>query len=148
MMIPVDVYWNLHKGGWSVRNRKTGRVIQVVPEISLINCRFVVQPAGREKVRREKRKTVHAFVRGEYWPQFAAPSIAQTEGVTYNPYKHNTFVIRDGEYPVYDCDIAELRTDSNGKGRVEAQWLEPGGKVFTPVQQGTYIQGQEEGGQA
>lgn len=148
LMIPVDVYWNLHKGGWSVRNRRTGRVIQVVPDLSLVNCEFVVQPAGREKVRREKRKTVHAFVRGEYWPHFMHTPIDEVLGVTYNPYRDDTFIIRGEGNPIYNADIVELTTNEEGKGQVKAILLEPGGKVLTPIQQVSCVQGQEEGGQA
>ena len=61
----VDVYKNLHKDIWSVRNRKTGRVITHKKLVHVRDASFVVQPAGRNKVLAEKRKNVHAFVRGQ-----------------------------------------------------------------------------------
>lgn len=89
----VDVYWNLHKGGWSVRSRLTGRVMMVVDSVALRDVRFVVQPAGRERVRREGKKNVHAFARGRLitcddidwlmWPVAKA---------IYNPYRYDEFV--------------------------------------------------------
>jgi hypothetical protein len=54
------------------------------------DCKFVVRPAGREKVRREGRKNVHAFVRG--YIVEASGALNTPILVTYNPYKHDTFV--------------------------------------------------------
>mgnify|MGYP000909682261 CR=1 FL=1 len=69
-----DVYWNLHQHRYSILNRKTSRVEDHQPTIYLAEARFVVREAGREKVLKEKRKNVHAFVRGElcsegFWKQ-------------------------------------------------------------------------------
>jgi hypothetical protein len=60
----VEVYRNLHKDCWSVRDSKTRLVISHVDYIHLQNATLVVRPAGREKVLREKRKNVHAFIKG------------------------------------------------------------------------------------
>ena len=49
----VDVYRNLHKNVWSVRNRATGRVRQYADKFVVRNAKFVVQPAGMAKVLRE-----------------------------------------------------------------------------------------------
>ena len=91
----VDVYRNLHKNVWSVRNRATGRVRQYADKFVVRNAKFVVQPAGRKKVLKEQRKNVHAFVRG---------IVTNTGGlhresvirrcfkkVTYDPYTMETF---------------------------------------------------------
>lgn len=94
--LKVEVYWNLHRDCFSVRSLEgdhKGRVIAHLPEVRLADARFVVQPAGREKVRREKRKTVHAFVRGR-WQQ-SVPNVIRV-CVSYNPYKHDTFVLAHG----------------------------------------------------
>jgi hypothetical protein len=58
----VEVYWNLHKNCFSYRPIG-GRVIHA-DSIVLKDVTFAVQPAGRERVLREKKKNVHAFVRG------------------------------------------------------------------------------------
>ena len=89
----VDVYYNLHRHGWSIRSRRTGRVLCVADSVALQCVRFVVQPAGREKVRREGKKNVDAFARGRWissddidwllWPVAKA---------VYNPYKYDEFV--------------------------------------------------------
>jgi len=50
----VQVYYNLHKKCLSVRYK--GIVIAHTRQIVLTDAKFHVQPAGREKVLREKKK--------------------------------------------------------------------------------------------
>jgi hypothetical protein len=61
--VTVEVYWNLHKRTFSVRRR--GRVLMHADDVVLRDARFVVQPAGWERSVRERRRRVHAYVRGE-----------------------------------------------------------------------------------
>ena len=104
----IEVYRNLHKKCFSVRHK--GRVVmhlQDHEQLALTNAKFVVQPAGHAKVLREKRKNVHAFVRGEfegfkssldeelYFQPFHRLDFST---VTYNPYKANKFQVKmDGD---------------------------------------------------
>ena len=91
----VQVYYNLHKKCLSIRYK--GKVIEHAREVTLTDARFHVQPAGRERVLREKRKNVHAYVsgklKGSFW-HTQAPHYIWTakQRVTYNPYKNKTFV--------------------------------------------------------
>lgn len=83
----VEVYWNLHKKCWSVRHK--GKVILHKDEVYIKKPIFVVRPAGRERTRREKKKNVHAFVKGE---MFGGKDFEGcTEPVRYNPYEMETF---------------------------------------------------------
>ena len=109
----VETYFNLHKKCLSYR--ESGGRVRHAHSILLNNARFAVQPAGREKVRREKKKNVHAFVRGEV--AFVRPDITDDDGditvgtmerhgyrpVTYNPYKYDTFVYADNGEPVREA---------------------------------------------
>ena len=91
----VEVYWNLHKLCWSVRaleGPNKGRVIKHTQALGLRDCRFAVQPAGRERVLREQRKNVHAFVRGFMDTRTSLPPFDESVCVTYNPYKYDTFM--------------------------------------------------------
>lgn len=90
----VEVYKNIRTGKYSVRSLETGKVILRHDCINLKNVTFAVQPAGREKVRREGRKNVHAFVRGELTNTQRLPK--PSTQVIYNPYKLNNFCI-DGD---------------------------------------------------
>ena len=90
----VEAYRNLHQNCWSVRALEgpdKGRVIHRATTLRLSDCRFVVQPAGRNKVREQKKKNVHAFVRGT-WGRSDPRVLKNCVEVTYNPYKHDTFV--------------------------------------------------------
>ena len=99
---PVYVYKNLHKDCWSIKQH--GLVKAHIPKdhaIGLWDCYFHVDVKGREKVLREKRKNVHAFVKG-YLQDAENVSrnrqvITKEVEVTYNPYKYETFVDKDTE---------------------------------------------------
>lgn len=111
----VEVYWNLHKHLFSVRaleGEHKGRVIGHTYGLTLVEAKFAVQPAGRERTRREKRKNVHAFVRGHVavpLPE-GRPHLytALARKVVYNPYKYNTFVDAETKCPVFKGDIVEM----------------------------------------
>ena len=59
----VQVYRNLHKQCWSLRYK--GIVIAHAKAVEVDNEKFVVNEGGRERVRREKRKSVHAYITGD-----------------------------------------------------------------------------------
>lgn len=95
----VEVYWNLNKAGvYSVRSCQFGRVLAHVPFITLKDVKWVVQPAGNAKTRREERKNVHAFARGTWLYGDEELQLVYDElrlrdrvKVRYNPYVHEGF---------------------------------------------------------
>ena len=102
----IEVYRNLHNDTFSIR--RNGKVVKHLANwqrIFLKDVKFVVQPAGREKVRREGKKNVHAFIRGTYLAPSTFPHTTSefkakcTEWVTYNPYQddHFTATVTDPE---------------------------------------------------
>jgi len=106
----VQVYRNLHKECWSVvalEGEPKGRVIGHSKFLELEDVTFVVQPAGRKRVLEEKRKNVHAFVRGT----MVQPESGELwEKVKYNPYKYETIVDMGGD-PVYAADSVFMNVD-------------------------------------
>ena len=93
----VQVYRNLHKKCWSIRDKKTRKVVCHADTVHLGNCKMHVSEAGRKRVLKEKRKNVHAWIEGdliaalvdskgyriileEWWPE-----------IKYNPYKNPNF---------------------------------------------------------
>ena len=60
----VEVYFNLHKHVFSVRSARSGRVILHTDRVHIRNPEFVVRQGGRQRVLKERKKNVHAFVRG------------------------------------------------------------------------------------
>ena len=112
---PVYVYKNLHKDCWSIKQH--GLVKAHIPKdeaIGLWDCYFHVDAKGREKVLREKRKNVHAYVKGylqdvenvtRISSSYLDPRVTAKEvEVTYNPYKYETFVDKKDESFVYYAD--------------------------------------------
>ena len=110
----VDVYRNLHKKTWSIRDRKTGRVVSHQDEVNVLDAKFVVQPAGRRKVLQEGRKNVHAFVRGtlatyqEVLDDSRTFYLITPYIVRYNPYQADHFFYRNPENRIDKADLAIL----------------------------------------
>ena len=91
----VEIYRNLHNNTFSVR--RDGKVVRHIENFEILrltDAKFAVQPAGRAKVIREKKKNVHAFIRGTvdliggYLGQAPPHEIFE---VSYNPYKSDNF---------------------------------------------------------
>lgn len=106
----VEVYFNLHKKVFSVRRCSTGRVIMHSDHVHIRNPEFVVRKAGRERVLREGKKNVHAFVRGEitHFDDFNPDYDTDFSLVMYNPYKYETFVDVQDVLPVRTAKRALL----------------------------------------
>ena len=90
----VKVYYNLHKHTFRVRK------------------------GGKERVRSEKSKNVHAFVIGKLlnyceYPCGEIPKPSSDKVVTYNPYKNDTFVFKNTEEPVYHAQEVDMINAKN-----------------------------------
>ena len=110
----VSVYYNHHRKCPSMRVK--GVVVDHPHAVVLKNVKFRVQPAGRAKVLKEKRKNVHAFVCGQLVETYgevlhtspcvnglwvSQPHQQQVFSpdfqVAYNPYRDKTFIKYSGE---------------------------------------------------
>jgi hypothetical protein len=100
------VYRNLHKKCLSVR--QLGIVKCHTDSIVLHDATFVVNPAGREKVRRERKKNVHAYVKGTVIDARDTDVLLPFpwDEVYYNPYKCDNFE-SDGQ-PVRAAQYVDL----------------------------------------
>ena len=124
--VSVDVYRNLHKNTWSIRSRTTGRVVDHSDNVLVRAAKFVVQPAGRNRVLQEKRKNVHAFVRGVVSPlprvtTFETPCDVQ---VKYNPYRADHFYEVETGEAVEQAPIVVLDT--------RGAWIQKTGSTGQP----------------
>ncbi len=122
----VRVYFNLHKRRFSVLVKKARgwRIMMHTDYINLVNADFKVSEAGRQRVIREKRKNVHAFVEGFMASKADLSSTLQMhaiygmpvvmDAVSYNPYKAETFM--QGETPIHAAKLVTLTVthDVNG----------------------------------
>jgi hypothetical protein len=131
-MRKVKVYKNLHASRkasmaiYSVQDSKTRLVTDRVSAAFLTDVTFKVSQKGRQRVIREGRKNVHAFVVGELFGVSSAAerlhnllksgSWGSTQGhngrqwfsATYNPYKYETFVDRKTEKPIHQSDLVYI----------------------------------------
>ncbi|MBA4172816.1 MAG: hypothetical protein C0511_09230 [Hyphomicrobium sp.] len=89
----VAVYFNLHRRQFSVKALEgpdKGRVIMHRDFVALTDVTFRVREAGRQRVIREGRKNVHAFVIGTLG--YDAEGWAAPAAIRYNPYRRGDFV--------------------------------------------------------
>jgi phosphatidate phosphatase PAH1 len=103
----VRVYFNLHTGLWSIQ--QGGIVVAHADELTLVRCTTSVSKPGRERVLREGRKNVHAFITGKlvtFTVQVMPP-----RKLYYNPYKVSSFVDYDTMKPVTKPNIVRLNAD-------------------------------------
>ena len=112
----VMVYYNLHKHTFSVSY--DNKVIMHADYVKLGDVEFRVRKGGKEKVRSEKTKNVHAFVIGtllEYceYPCYNIPNPPLDKIVTYNPYKYDSFVYKNNEEPVYHAKEVDMINSQN-----------------------------------
>ncbi|MFK5710232.1 hypothetical protein [Lysinibacillus boronitolerans] len=108
----IQVYRNLRKDNFSIRDAKTRRVIAYGTDIILSNIRMCVQKGGRKRVIREKWKNIHAFVSGTYEGNNYVNINQDWEVVYYNPYTTETFINTTTGEPIFRANVAYL---SNGK---------------------------------
>ncbi len=94
----VKVYKNLTRNTWSIQDAKTRKVIGYSDYVKLNNAKFVVSEKSRQRVIKEGKKYVHAFVVGELvlgdWELFK-----DCEMANYNPYISGSF-FTDPSQPV------------------------------------------------
>jgi hypothetical protein len=128
----VRVYRNLHRAMWSVQARVAGkgwRVVFHAATVLLDGAVFEVNETGRQKVLRERKKNVHAFVRGRL-VQFAGPGAmgdgrrtdAYIRPVTYNPFKAPTFVEASTFPPVPVTEAYSAWLTDDRTSRVWVAW--------------------------
>lgn len=113
----VQVYFNFQKKVFSIRDKKSRKVIAYSDLVILKNVKFTVSKSGHERVLREKKKNVHAFVEGDWHrEQFL---LMHGNTVRYNPYEADHFVrISDGK-KIETSNWCDLYIE-NGKTRIYA----------------------------
>lgn len=142
----VHVYRNLRQGCWSIKAYGAGvdgRVVAHTQGAVLAGgVDWVVSEAGRQRVLAERRKNVHATVRGDllwlhpetkFFHDMTAAKLGawmapwkrwEAEGtvpMTYNPYEFDSFVRTADHEPVTHSHYAYLMPDGKARaGRTNA----------------------------
>jgi hypothetical protein len=86
--------------------------------VKLGDVEFRVRQGGKDRVRSEKSKNVHAFVIGDLldyceYPCQDIPSPTSDNIITYNPYKHDSFVYKKGGEPIYSAKEVDMINSTN-----------------------------------
>jgi len=107
MISKVFCYRNLMRKGivWSVRDVKSGLVIDRVSSVILKNVHLKVSQAGRARVLASKRKNVHAGIQGQRMNRAPKGVWVQAQ---YNPYKSDSFVLTDSGRAIGTAMYARL----------------------------------------
>ena len=107
---PVYVYRNLHKQCLSVR--QDGIVKCHAENVVLMDCEFKVNEKGRDRVREDKQKNVHAGIKGFVVDARRSLELLDFgwESVYYNPYTTDWWQLESVPYDQYVdragwCDI-------------------------------------------
>ena len=87
----IRAYYNLHKKCFSVQDYKTGLVIEHTDKLFMTNAMFVVRKSGNERVKKEGKKNVHAFVNGIRHDKPIDTNHCNNYVVKYNPYTMDFF---------------------------------------------------------
>jgi len=90
---------------------KGWRVTGHTESVTLLEARFKVSEAGRQRVLREKKKNVHAIVEGYAVENFSG-SIGGRRAF-YNPYKAGTFTDKDG-LPITSAKVVQIKGSREG----------------------------------
>ena len=104
----VKVYYNLHKNCYSIvslEKENYGRVIKHENCVPLFDAQFKVSEKGRQRVLREQKKNVHAYVVGTWVSEFEIHkdeflTRLPIKVATYNPYKYSSFVDAHSKKPL------------------------------------------------
>jgi hypothetical protein len=102
----VEVYRNLHKKCYSIRQNKL--VIAYSDNFYISDVILKVSEKGRLRVLKEKRKNVHAILEGYIVEVYNVQLIKK---LYYNPYKTSTFIDFDTKIPVYNAKLIHCLPD-------------------------------------
>lgn len=96
----VEVYFNLHRKKYSVRDKKTKLVLGHADTVTLTRVSFQVGK-GKERVRQTKRKNVHAFAVGAFVETGRdIQDFPALQPAYYNPYTTDSFLDAQTNNPV------------------------------------------------
>jgi hypothetical protein len=99
----VDIYRNLHtNNGYSIRCSKSGLVLAHCSTVRIKNAKFHVSESGRLKTVEQKRKRVHAYVRGVLVAY--NEEIPETFEKVLNPYYTYLFMNSKTNVPINEAD--------------------------------------------
>lgn len=109
---PVRVFKNPQRGCYSIM--QNGRLKASAKQIRLGGAVFLVRESGRQRMLREQRMNIHAYIVGRLLdyahPENDDKRIGALRGrnAYYNPYRYGSFVDRETEAPLKAADLVQL----------------------------------------
>ena len=103
---PFRIYRNLTAKGivYSVQSYHKGKGYRVMFHVNVSDITLMmygitskVYEAGRQRVVREKKKYVHAYIQADMLWTYPGTATAAIHKVSFNPYKVSKFYVGDGE---------------------------------------------------
>lgn len=128
----VFVYYNLHKHLFSVKaieGKHEGKVVLHLPSLYMKEAEFVVSEKGRLRVLRERKKYVHAGVRG--YLDNGLNVRDYSEAITYNPYKTRTFVCVSTNEAVFKVKNVMLKDKRVWTTNIIQKMIGPNNLIFS-----------------
>lgn len=92
---PIKVYRNLHKEGIWYSIKQGNLIVAHATKLCMGDCDFIVNEKGRRRVLKERRKNVHAYIKGYYTTSIMGTAADKNDLpalIKYDPYKYKTFV--------------------------------------------------------
>lgn len=93
----VRIYRNLNGGNYSIKQDE--QVVAHTPQIMLHDCKFLVSELGQARARRDKRRNVHACIRGKISLKGGMGTTARATDfparITYNPFEDEGFMCKN-----------------------------------------------------
>jgi hypothetical protein len=97
----VRIHRNLHHSNWSivaVSGSLKGLVVGHAEQIGVWGPRFIVNEAGRQRVLRDRKKNVHAYIEGSLSLTIPTDNLLTIRHrVAYNPYRADSFMVSPRE---------------------------------------------------
>ena len=106
------IYLNLHKDMFSIQawnvKKKGWRVYSHMKSLVASSVTFKVYESGRQRVLKERRKNVHAYVCAKHISYAPPREKGLRNEITYNPYKGGEFTSRELKLEVVKCHTLYL----------------------------------------
>jgi hypothetical protein len=104
----VQVYRNLNRDCYSIRDKRTGLVVAYCSSATLSDARFVVSGTGRARVLKTGVRSVHAYIEGPFVSAEGTKDAFSKVGY-YNPFVTETFIDEQTSLPITNSKIAHCQ---------------------------------------
>lgn len=123
----VEVYRNLKfkdRVVYSIRDKKTGLVLGHATDLLLSRCKFVVNQKGRERVLRDKKKNVHAWIEGSFGVIHVGDDKIFGDGtpIYYSPYTNTHFEIENCGEPIVEANLVFIKEGLISASNIARLW--------------------------